>query len=76
MQGETFEETVQRVGTTIGEIWAEAIATDVFHLVLVWKWGDGALWVLAAEKLVEEDEICEATANLYGRTGEGCKVAL
>jgi len=66
VHGEPFEEAVQGVGTPISEIGPEAVAADVFHLVLVWKRRNGALWVFAAEVFVEEDEVSEATADFDG----------
>jgi len=76
VQGEALEEAVQGVGTSIGEVGAEAVTADVFHLVLVWKRGDGALWVFAAKVFVEEDEVGEAATDFDGWTRERCKVGL
>ena len=76
MEGEAFEETVQGVGTAVGEVWTEAVASDVFHFVLVWEWGNGALGVFAAEVFVEEHEVCEASADLASGFLEGCEVSL
>ena len=76
MEGEAFEEAVQGVGTALGEVWTEAVASDVLHFVLVWEWGDGALGVFATEVFVEEDEVCEASADLAGGLLEGCEVGL
>jgi hypothetical protein len=75
VEGEACEETIKRVGPTLGEIGAESIAADVFHLVFVGKRRNCTCWIFFGEGLVEEDEIGEASADGGGgllEGGEGC----
>lgn len=48
---------------TSGKIRAEAIATDVRHVLFLGYRRDGALRVLFHKSLVEEDEVGETTAD-------------
>ena len=45
MEGKAFEEAVEGVRASGGEVRAEAIAADVFELVFIGEWRDGALGV-------------------------------
>jgi len=59
----------------LGEIGAESIAADVFHLVFVGEGRNCTCWIFFGEGLVEEDEIGEASADGGGgllEGGEGC----
>ena len=76
MQSEAFEEAVQGVRAAVCEVRPESVATDVFHFVLVWERGDGALGVFAAEEFVEEDKVRKASADFNGGLLEGCKIGL
>ena len=49
--------------SSLGEIGAKTIASDVFHLVFVRQRGDSALWILAGKLFVEEDEVGEPPAD-------------
>lgn len=48
MHGTAFEEAVEGVSASLGEVWAKAIPPNILHFVLVWERGDRALWVLFA----------------------------
>lgn len=60
----------------MGEVRTEAVASDVFHFVLVGQRGNGTLWILARELFVEEDEIGEAAADFTGGFGKRLEVGL
>ena len=76
MQGESFQEAVQGVSSSMGKVRPKAVAADIFHFVLVWERGDGALRVFSAEHLVKENEIGETAAHFDGRFLEGGEVGL
>ena len=76
MEGETFEKAVQGMGAALGEVWAEAVAANVLHFVLVWEWGDGTGGVFLCECFVEKDEICEAAADGEGGLLKGLEICL
>lgn len=76
MQGKPFQEAVQRVSSSMGKVRPKAVATDVFHFVLVWKRGDGTLRVFSTKDLVKKNEICEAAADLDSGFLEGGEVGL
>lgn len=50
------------MGTALGEVRAEAVAANVFHLMLVWKGRDGAAGVFSMQRFVKKDKIGEAAA--------------
>ena len=76
MQSQAFKEAMQGVRTPLGEVWAEAVASHVFHLVLIRKRRDGGGGIFFAEGTVKEDEVGEAAAD--GGVGflEGFEVGL
>ena len=76
MQGNSFQETVQGVSSSVGKVGAKTVAADVFHFVLVWERRNGALRVFSAERLVEEDEVGETPTDFDGRFLEGGEVGL
>lgn len=76
MQGESFQEAVQGVSSPMGKVRSEAVAADVFHFVLVWERGDGALRVFSTEHFVKENEVGETTTNFDGGFLEGGEVGL
>lgn len=51
------------MSTALSKIGAEAVATNVFHLVLVGKGRYCAGGVFPVERFVEKDKIREAAAN-------------
>lgn len=53
---------MKTVGAAEREVWSEAVAAYVLHLMLVWERRHGAGGVLAEEGFVEEDEVCEASS--------------
>ena len=60
---EPLDEAVQRPRATVGEVRAESVAADVFHLVLLRERRDGACWVLLKEGFVEVEEVREASTD-------------
>lgn len=76
MQRHAFEEAVQRVGASLGEVGAETVAAYVLHLVLVGQGRDGALREFFRELFPEEDEVCEAAADGEFGLLEGLEVGL
>lgn len=54
------------MGTALGKIGAEAVAADIFHLMLVWKGRDGAAGVFPMQRFVKKDKIREAAAYTEG----------
>ena len=76
MQGESFQEALQGVSSSMCKVRPKAITADVFHFVLVWERGDGALRVFSAEHLVKENEIGETATNFDGACLEGGEVGL
>lgn len=78
MEGESLEESMEGVGTAGGEVLAEPVSTDIFHLVFVGQWGNGASRVVFGESLVEKHKVCESPTNRNGwllECGEVCLVA-
>ena len=67
---------MERVSTALGEVWAEAVAADVFHFMLVWERGNGTGGIFFAEGFVEKDKVGEAATNGEGRFLEGFEVGL
>ena len=76
MQGQTLEETMERVSPPGCEVWPEAVAADVFHFVLVWEWGDGGCGVILAQYFIKEDEVGEAPADRAGGGLERFEIGL
>lgn len=76
MQRQSFEEAMERMGTTLGEVGAEAVAADVFHLMLVWKGRDGATGVFSMQRFVKKDEIRKAAAYAEGGSLKGFEISL
>lgn len=66
MQSEAFQETVQGMSSSIRKVKSKAVAANVFHFVLIWERGNGALRVFSAETLVEENEVGETAADFDG----------
>lgn len=64
------------VGTALGEVGAEAVAADVFHLMLVWKGRDGAAEVFSMQRFVKKDKIREAAAYAEGGSLKGFEIGL
>lgn len=60
----------------MGEVGPKAVATDVFHFMLVWEGWNGALRVFSAEGLVEENEIGETASDSDAGFLEGGEVGL
>jgi hypothetical protein len=60
---EAFDESVERPCPPLRKLRAKSVASDVCHVILLRKWGNSAGWVLAVERLAEEDKVCEASAN-------------
>ena len=58
------------------EILPKAVASHVRHVMFVRERRNGALWVFFRQGLVEEDEICEASANRGVGGLEGFEVGL
>ena len=67
MQGDSFQEAVQRMSSSIGKVRSKPVAADVFHFVLVWEGGNCTLRVFSAEGLVKENKVCETTTDFDGR---------
>ena len=76
MQGNSFQEAVQGVSSSVGEVRPKTVPTDVFHFVLVWERGNCALGVFSAEHFVEEDKVGETATDFHGRFLKGGKVGL
>ena len=76
MQGNSFEEAVQGVSSPLCEVRPETVPTYVFHFVLVWEGGNGALRVFSAKHLVKEYEIGKTATDFDGRFLEGREVGL
>lgn len=76
MQSKSFQETVQGVSSSIGKVRPKAVAADVFHFVLIWERGNGALRVFSAEILVQENEVGETAADFDGGFLERGEVGL
>ena len=76
MQGNSFQEAVQRVSSSMRKIGPKTVPTDVLHFVLVWERGDGTLRVFSAEHFVQEDKIREATTDFHSRFLKGGEVGL
>ena len=49
--------------SSLGEVGSKTVASYIFHLVFIWERRDGAGSIFLRERLVEEDEVCEAAAN-------------
>lgn len=64
------------MGTALGEVGAEAVAADVFHLMLVWKGRDGTAGVLSMQRFVKKDKIREAATNAQGGSLKGFEIGL
>lgn len=67
VHGTALEKAVEGVSTSVGKCWTEAVTSDVFHLVLVWEWGNRTLRILLRELFVEKDKVGESTTGLYER---------
>ena len=67
---------MEGVGATLGEVWAEAIATDVLHFVFVWERGDGIVGEFGGKGFVKPDKIGEAAADGCVRFGERSELGL
>lgn len=76
MQGESFQEAVQGVSSSMGKVRPKAIAADIFHFVLVGERRDGALRVFSAEDLVKKDEVGETATDFDGGFLEGGEIRL
>ena len=76
MQGDSFEEAVQGVSSSMGKVSPETVAADVFHFMLVRQRGNGALRIFSAERLVQEDKVGESATNLDCGLLEGDEVGL
>lgn len=76
MQSESFQEAVQGVSSSIGKIEPKAVATNIFHFVLVWERRDRALRIFSAEHLVKENEVGEPATNFGRGILKGGKVGL
>ena len=76
MQCKSFQEAVQGVSSSMGEVGSKAVTTNVFHLVLVWERGNGALGIFSAERFVKEYEVSETATDFDGGFLEGCKIGL
>jgi len=63
MEGQPDQEALERMGAAGGKVRAEAIAADVLHALLIGQRRDGGGGVFFGELFVEEDEVCEATAD-------------
>lgn len=71
MEGCAHEEALEAVGSSVGEVGAEAIAADVLHALLIRERRDSAGREVFRESLVEEDEVGEAAADSSYRLLEG-----
>lgn len=67
---------MQRVGSALCEVWAKAVAANVFHLVLIWERRNCTCWVFSIQSLVEEDEVCKASTDCGCWLLEGGKGSL
>ena len=76
MQGNSFQEAVEGVSSSVGEIRPKTVPTDVFHFVFVWERGNRALRVFSAEHFVEEDEVGETATDFDGGFLKGGEVGL
>ncbi len=76
MHGDSFQEAVQGMSSSMGKVRPKAVATNVFHLVLIWERGDGALRIFLAEILVKENEVRETATDLDRRFLEGGEISL
>ena len=54
---------MQRMSSSLGEVWPKSISPDIFQLVFVWQWWNGTCWVLSREGLIEKHKVCEATPD-------------
>lgn len=64
------------MGTALGEVGTEAVAADVFHLMLVWKGRDGAAGVFSMQRFVKKDKVREATAHAERGFLKGLEIGL
>ena len=64
------------MGTTLGEVRAEAVPTNVFHFVLVRERRNSTGGILFAKGFVEKDKVGEAAADGKGGLLEGLEVCL
>ena len=76
MQGNSFQEAVQGVSSSMGKVGPKTVAADVFHFVLIWERGNGALGVFSAERFVKENEVGETATDFDSGLLEGGKVRL
>lgn len=71
-----LEKSIERVCTSLSESWAKTVPADVLHLVLVGKRWNGALWILLAKFLIEEDKVGETATYFQKRLLKRRKVRL
>ena len=64
------------MGSSVGKVGPKTVPTDVFHFVLVWERGNGALRVFSAEHFVEEDKIGKTATDFDSRLLKGGEVGL
>lgn len=76
MEGKAVKEALERMRSTVGEVRAEAIATNIFHSLLVREGGDCGGRVVSAQRLIQEDKVCKPPADCCLRSLEGGKCRL
>lgn len=64
------------MSASLGEIGAEAVTTDVFHLVFVWEWRNCTGRVFSVKCFIKKDKVCEATAHVETGPRKGSEVRL
>jgi hypothetical protein len=76
VEGESLEESMEGVSATRREVLAEAVSSNIFHLMLVRQRGHSTSWIVFGERLVEEYKICEPATNCDMWFLEGREVGL
>ena len=71
-----LKKSIERICTSLSKRWAKPVAADVFHLVLIGKRWNVALWVLLAKFLIEEDKVGKTTTYFQKRLLKRRKVRL
>ena len=67
---------MEGMSPSLGEVGAEAVTTDVFHLVFVREGRNRAGRVFSVKCFVKKDKVCEATAYVETGPRKGSEVRL
>lgn len=67
---------MEGMSSSLREVGAEAVTTDVFHLVFVWEGRNRAGRVFSVKRFVKKDKVCEATAHVETGSRKGSEVRL